>query len=236
MFRLFALLLAAFALAPPVHADEASVKKAFEAKFPGAEVGNVSKTPLPGIYEVFADGQLIYSDEGVNYLAIGSIIEVKTKRNLSMERLEKLTEIKWDALPLANAIKTVKGSGKRKIAVFSDPDCPFCRKLEQEFEKITNVTIYTFLYPIASLHPQAGDRAKQIWCSADRGKAYDDYMTKNVAPKAATNCENPGAANVELGRKFNIMGTPALVFPNGRRAPGYVPAAALEKMLDAGNS
>lgn len=219
-----------------VQAGEADIKKTIETQFVGSKVQSVTKTPYSGLYEVVLEGaQVAYVDEKVNYLFMGSIMDVKSQRNLTDERIQKLTAIKFDTLPLELAIKVVKGNGSRKIAVFSDADCPYCKKFEEELKKVDNITVYTFLYPIDSLHPQAGLKSKQIWCAPDKAKAWDDYMQKGILPKNDGACDNPLAKTAELGRKHNINGTPAIVFSDGRRVPGAIPAPKLEQILESIN-
>lgn len=220
-------------LACTANADEASIKKTLLEKFPGADIASITKTPYSGLYEVLIDGQVVYADENADYLFVGSVVDTKTRKNLTNERLEKLNAIKFDSLPFADAIKTVKGNGKRKLAIFSDPDCPFCKKLEQELTKVSNVTIYTFLYPIVSLHPDSAANAKAIWCAPDRNKAWDDAMLRGVMPKNNGNCKNPVASNIALGNKYRVTGTPTLIFANGQRLPGMVPADKVNELLDA---
>lgn len=220
-------------MACTANANEASIRKSLLEKFPGADIASVTKTAYSGLYEVQIDGQVVYADENADYLFVGSVVDTKTRKNLTNERLEKLNAVQFDSLPFADAIKTVKGNGKRKLAVFSDPDCPFCKKLEQELTKISDVTIYTFLYPIASLHPQALAKSKSIWCAPDRNKAWDDAMLREVMPKNDGKCQNPVDSNIALGNKYRISGTPTLIFANGQRVPGMVPAAKVNELLDA---
>jgi len=220
-------------LACTANADEAGIKKTLLEKFPGAAIASITKTPYSGLYEVLIDGQIVYTDENANYLFVGSVVDVKTRQNLTNERLEKLNAVKFDSLPFADAIKTVKGNGKRKLAIFSDPDCPYCRKLEQELTKVSNVTIYTFLYPIVSLHPDANANARAIWCAPDRNKAWDDAMLRGVMPNNNGSCKNPVESNIALGNKYRVTGTPTLIFENGQRVPGMVPADKVNELLDA---
>lgn len=217
-------------------ADEAAIKKALLARFPGADIPSIAKTPYAGLYEVVIDGQVVYADANADYLFIGSVVDAKTQKNLTNERIAKLNEIRFDSLPFANAIKTVKGDGKRKIAVFSDPDCPFCKKFEQELSRVSNVTVYTFLYPIASLHPQAAAKSRAIWCAPDRNKAWEDAMLRGIAPRNDGSCKNPIEDNIALAAKYRVFGTPTIVFENGQRVPGMVPADKLSQLLDAANS
>ncbi|BBP02904.1 thiol:disulfide interchange protein DsbC [Sulfuriferula plumbiphila] len=220
-------------LACTANADEAGIKKTLLEKFPGADITSITKTPYSGLYEVLIDGQVVYADENANYLFVGSVVDVKTRQNLTNERLEKLNAIRFDSLPFADAIKTVKGNGKRQLAIFSDPDCPFCKRLEQELTKVSNVTIYTFLYPIVSLHPDSAANAKAIWCAPDRNQAWDDAMLRGVMPKNNGTCKNPVESNIALGNKYRVTGTPTLIFANGQRVPGMVPADKVNELLDA---
>jgi len=228
------LLLAASTL---VSADEASIRKAAQAKFPRANVQAVTKMPFMGLYELIVNGEVVYSDENFDYIIYeGNIIDVKNDRNFTEERKRKLATIPFEDLPLDLAFKKVKGKGERKMAVFTDPDCPFCKRIEGDLAKVDNVTIYMFLFPIDSLHPNATDESKRIWCSADRNKAWDDYMQKGVAPSAAPTCDNPVDRLVQFGTQRGINATPTLVFGNGDRVPGAISASQIEKLLSAPKS
>ena len=226
---LSALMLATFS----VHAGEKEIRKAFQSSFPGMEVGSISKTPYGGLYEVVVDGQAAYTTSDGKYLILGNVIDLKNKRNLTAARNAKLSEVKWSSLPLQNAIKEVRGNGSRKVAIFSDADCPYCRKMEVEVEKLTNVTIYTFLYPVEGLHPEAVPTSKRIWCESDRLKAWKAYMLRGEMPKSKGDCPNPVDETVELGAKLKVSGTPTIILENGQRIPGLVPADKLDQMLTA---
>ncbi len=231
LFRLAVALFFFVAAASMAQADMASVKKAIAEKFPEAG-GNIEVTKTSfGWYEVFAGGRLFYTDENVTYFFLGNIVEAKTMSNITAQRLQKLTAIKFESLPLDYAIKTVKGNGKRKVAVFSDPDCPYCKRLEKDLVKVTDVTIYTFLYPIESLHPDAERKSKAIWCSSNRQKAWDDFMLRDVAP-ADKNCDTPIEEIQALGQKHKMNGTPTLVFADGRVVPGAIPTSDMETYLN----
>lgn len=229
------LLALSLSLALPALADVAEVKKAIAEKLPklNTEGMTVTKTGVLGLYEVFADGQLFYTDEGAHYLFLGDIVDTKNMKSMTEERVRTLTAIKFDSLPLDLAIKQVKGNGKRKIAIFSDPDCPYCKRLESTLNKVTDITTYTFLYPILALHPNAGERAKAVWCASDRRKAWDDYMQRDLAPEAKGGCDSTALDTIAaLGQKHKINGTPTLVFADGQVIPGAVPAEQLEKLLN----
>lgn len=212
-------------------ADEVSVKKSVEAAFPGMSVESVRKTTyLGGLYEVKSNGDLFYTDEKVGYIFTGEIIEAKTRKNLTQERIQKLSVINFSELPLNMAVKTVRGNGKRVIASFEDPNCGYCKKLAKDLQGLSDVTIYTFLYPILS--PDSNDKSKAIWCAADRSKAWNDWMVNNVSPGAKTDCDTAAIEKtVSLGRKLGIKGTPTIFLSNGERIPGFVPAAKLEQAI-----
>lgn len=238
--RLFPLLFlflvpAAFANDAVTKVNEGVIKKAVEQRFPGATVSSVTKTPYFGLYEVFIENDIIYTDEKVNYIIVGKVLDMQSMQDLTQERLRKLTAISFDQLPLDLAIKTVKGSGKRKVAMFSDPDCPFCKRLEREMVNVTDVTIYTFLYPIEALHPGAGTKARAVWCADDRVKAWNDLMLNGNLPRNDGSCDNPVAKINQLGQKSHINATPTLIFPDGQMVPGLIPVSELESHLNAGN-
>ncbi len=232
MKRLVAAALACAALfAGAAYADEAAIKKSVEAIFPGVKVESVKKTPYLGLYEVRAGSELIYTDEKVTYIITGDIIEAKTKKNLTQERLNKLAQINFAELPLELAVKQVRGSGKRVIATFEDPNCGYCKKLAKDMQTMTDVTIYTFLYPILS--PDSADKSRSIWCSPDKVKAWNDWMVNGVSPAAKGDCGAPIEKVVEIGQKLNIRGTPTIFLSNGARLPGAVPRARLEQEMAA---
>ncbi len=214
-------------------ADEASLKKKIEAAYPKFKVESIVKTPYSGLYEVFMGGQIIYTDEKLTFLiAEGQLVDPKTKKNITGERLEELTKIDFNSLPLDKAIKVVKGNGSRKIAVFSDVDCPFCKKLEQnELSNINNVTIYTFLYPLEQLHPNAAEKSKLIWCADDRVQAWNDWIFNNKLPKSAGDCDVPLEQVGELARSIGVSSTPTLIFSDGKRMPGAQPYQAIEAAM-----
>lgn len=212
---------------------EDNLRKLIEAKMPGERVREIRRTPLPGVYEVAFGNRLFYTDEGLNYLIIGQIIESATNRNLTDQRLRQLTAIDVKQLPLDAAIKTVKGDGRRTLYVFSDPLCPFCSQLEQELQKVTNVTIHTFLTPVDQMRPGSRNRALEIWCATDRSRAWDDWMLKQVVPRSKPTCRNPIDQVVKLSDKLGFTVTPTLVFADGAVLSGMIPAAQIEKFMNA---
>lgn len=216
-------------------ADEASLKKTIEAAYPKFKVDSVIKTPYAGLYEVFMGGQIIYTDENMTFLiAEGHLVDPTTKRDITGERLEELTKVDFSSLPLKDAIKVVKGNGSRKLVVFSDVDCPYCKRLEQnELKNITDVTIYTFLYPIQQLHPDAANKSKSIWCADDRVKAWNNWIFNNQLPKTAKNCDVPLEKVGDLARNLGVVSTPTLIFSDGSRMLGAQPYKEIERGLAA---
>jgi thiol:disulfide interchange protein DsbC len=209
----------------------AAVKALIEAKFPGATVTNVARSPYFGLYEAQFDDRMIYTDAKVSYVVVGAIFDAETKQNLTDARLRQLNRVAWDQLPLDLAIKKVKGNGARKLAIFSDADCPYCKRLESEMKTLDNVTIYTFLFPIAQLHPDAGRKSALIWCAPDRSKAWDEWFASGKLPNNKGDCATPLAKTAQLGQKYRISATPTLVFADGSMVPGAIPLDQLENEL-----
>ena len=216
-------------------ADEASLKKAVEAAYPKLKVDSVTKTPYAGLYEVFMGGQIIYTDEKLSFLiAEGRLVDPKTKKDVTGDRLEELTKVDFNSLPLDKAIKVVKGNGSRKLVVFSDVDCPYCKRLEQnELSNVTDVTVYTFLYPLVQLHPDSAAKSKSIWCADNRVKAWQDWILNDKLPANTGTCEVPLEKVGELARKVGVNSTPTLFFADGRRMMGAQPYKEIEKYLAA---
>jgi thiol:disulfide interchange protein DsbC len=223
-----ALLIASLALA-----QEAVIRKNLAERLPNLPtIDEVSKSPIPGIFEIRVGGtDVFYTDAEGNYLIQGNVIDTKAKRNLTEERIAKLTEINFDALPLKDAFTVVRGNGKRKVAVFEDPNCGYCKRFETDLQNVNNVTVYMFLYPI--LGPGSTERSKNIWCAKDKAKAWMDWMVKSTdTPAAPATCDIAALnRNVEFGKKHKITGTPTLIFADGNRVPGAIPAAQVEKYL-----
>lgn len=230
--------IAAILIAHAAQANENEVKKAvgpaLEQLFgPGVKADAVRRAGALNLYEVQIGGEILYTDEKATFLFNGDILDVKAKRNLTEERKLKLSQIKFSDLPLDLAVKQVKGNGKRVLVTFEDPNCTYCRKLAKELQGVNDITIYTYLYPILS--PDSAEKSKNIWCAADRAKAWNDLMIDGKQP-ASANCNHPTDKVVALGRKLNVRGTPAMIFADGSRTPGYMPAAMLEKALDKGSA
>ena len=196
-------------------------------------IKEVNYPPIKGLYEaVVGRNKIVYTDENGQYMLVGNMLDIDNKASLTEKRMNELSKIDFSQLPLDKAIKVTRGDGKRVLAVFSDPDCPYCKRMEGELAKLENVTIYTFLMPIPSLHPDAQKKAVQIWCQPKPAEAWNNWMRKGKMPPAVKECTNPIADIMELGNKLGIDGTPTLAFPNGKIIPGGMPKEALEAELD----
>jgi thiol:disulfide interchange protein DsbC len=229
MSKIFLSLALAVALVLPARADEANVKKEIEARL-GGKVTSVTKTDYLGLYEVYADGNIFYTDENISAILAGSLIDGKTMKNVTAERMQKLSAIDFSTLPLQFAIKQVRGNGKRVFATFEDPNCGFCKRLAKEVTKLDNVTIYTFLMPILS--QDSLDKSNRIWCAANPAKAWNDWMVDGKAPENKDDCDTTAVKKtVEIGQQLKISGTPTLFFTDGTRIPGAVPIEQIEQKL-----
>jgi len=216
------------------HADQTTdkLKATLQARLGmDANIKSITKSPVAGLYEVNLGTQIIYSDANGDYVLLGDLVDTKTRHNLTEARLADLNRVDFANLPFANAVKVVKGNGSRKMAVFSDPNCPYCHQLENTLKSLDNVTVYTFIYPVLS--PDSTAKAKQIWCSSDRAKAWESWMLERQAPSAAGNCNTAALdSNLALGAKMNVTGTPTVILADGRRLPGAVDAGQLERALN----
>ncbi|MDP3425680.1 MAG: DsbC family protein [Burkholderiaceae bacterium] len=212
-------------------AQEATIRKNLSERLPNfPSIDEVSKTPMPGLFEVRVNGaDVLYTDAEGNYLIQGMLIDTRAKVNLTEERVEKLSAVPFKDLPFKDAFTIVKGNGKRKLAVFEDPNCGYCKKFERDLAKIDNVTVHVFLYPILS--KDSADKSKAIWCAKDKGKAFTDWMLKDIQPPAASCDASAVDRNVEFGKKNRITGTPTLFFVDGSRVPGAIPTERIEKLL-----
>ena len=211
-------------------AQEAAIRKNLSERLPTIpKIDEISKTPMNGLYEVRMGSDIMYTDAEGNFLIQGNLFDVKQKRNLTEERMDKLSAVPFDQLPLKNAFTQVRGNGKRKLVVFADPNCGFCKRFEKDLQKLDNVTISHVLYPI--LGEDSRIKSKNIWCAKDKAKVWNDWMVNGVTP-AAANCDMAGIdANVEFGKKNRITGTPTLFFADGSRVVGAVPLAQIENQL-----
>lgn len=213
----------------------ARVAAALRAAYPSTEFRNVRSTPLPGIFEVTMGRNVAYVSEDGRWFLFGHLYDMQTQRDLTAESLEQASRIDFSSLPLKDAITTRRGNGSRALAVFSDPDCPHCKKLEQELSKLDNVTIYTFLYPLESLHPDARGKAISVWCAKDRAKAWKALMLDGKVP-SKTDCDHPIDRNIALAGRLGVTGTPTLINAAGHRLDGAAAGSVIENFLSKGSS
>jgi thiol:disulfide interchange protein DsbC len=210
---------------------KARIVAAFKERFPTVQIEQVGPAPWPGLYEVVTQGEIAYTNADGSLLFSGRVLDTKTHEDLTQKRWNEINSVDFSKLPFDLAIITVKGNGSRKLAVFSDPDCPYCQQLEQSLRDVTNVTIYTFLYPLESVHPDARNKAVKIWCSEDRSRAWSSWMLERTAPAAEACASNPTATLIELGTRLKVNSTPTLFFDDGHRIAGAVPQEQLESEL-----
>lgn len=215
---------------PPTTPELTSLIGRLQALYPSTRFGEIRPTPWPGVFEVAMGANLAYVDASGQYFLFGHLYDMKAQHDLTAERKDTLARIDFNALPLADAIKDVRGRGSRALAIFSDPDCPHCRRLEAELKGLSDVTIHTFLMPIASLHPQARAKAIAVWCATDRLGAWQALMTRDQVPPSA-DCAHPVDRNVALAERLGVTGTPTLVAADGRVLPGAASAEQINTWL-----
>lgn len=213
-------------------AQEAAVKKLIEPRLgENVKVDSVKKTPYAGLFEVRTNGDIVYTDEKAKYLFVGRVLDTSTYQDYTKDRIDQINKVKFSDLPLDAAMKSVKGNGKRVIAIFEDPNCGYCKRFRQTLQEVDNLTVYTFMYNILS--EDSVTKSRNVWCSADRNKAWDDWMLNNkVPPTASANCATtPHEKVLALGQKMRVSGTPTIIFTDGSRIPGAIDAKALEAKL-----
>jgi len=213
-------------------ADEAvnSLQGRLKTLYPGTQFTDVAASELAGIFEVVLGRNVAYTDSDGRYFLFGHLFDMSAQLDLTAQRKDRLQRVDFSELPLGDAIKTVHGGGSRVFAVFSDPDCPYCKRLEPELAKIDDATIYTFLMPLVQLHENARENAINVWCAADRVHAWSQFMLHNETPKSRS-CDHPVDRNVSLGERLQINGTPTLIAADGRIMPGAASAAQIEAWL-----
>ena len=221
---------AAFALSFNASAQESTIRKTLAERIPQLEkIDEVRSTPMAGLYEVRVGTDVFYTDTKGNFLIQGELIDTKARRNLTEDRIAKLSAVDFSALPLKDAFVTVRGNGKRQMVVFADPNCGYCKRFERDLQKVNNVTVHTFLYPILS--PDSAEKSRNIWCAKDRSTSWDDWMLRDKTPADAA-CDTAALQrNLAFGKKHKITGTPTVIFPDGSRVPGAIGAADIEKRL-----
>jgi thiol:disulfide interchange protein DsbC len=216
-------------------AQEAEIRKNLVQRLPDLpKIDEITKTAIPGLYEVRMGTEIVYTDERGDYVIEGSIIDTKSRANVTEARLDKLTAIDFASLPLKDAIVWKQGTGARKLVVFADPNCGYCKKFENDMQQVKDVTVYTFLYPI--LGGDSPEKAKNIWCAKDNGAVWRNWMIHGAAaPRSMGECDTSALQrNVAMGKKFRVNGTPSIVFENGKRVPGALAPDEVEKQLLAG--
>lgn len=208
-------------------ADVNTVKTNLNQLHPKLKIENIQTTEMKGIYSGLMDNQVVYMGEDAQHILIGSMFRLSDQKNITKDLVLKQNSIDWKKLPLQDAVKTVRGNGKRQIAVFSDPNCPYCKQLETELNKLNNVTIYTFIYPIKT---QSVAISKQIFCELDPALAWSNLIGKGIQPRSTKACANPVERNLNLGKSLGLNGTPTIIFSNGFKAMGAYPALEIEKI------
>ena len=211
--------------------QEATIRKNLSERIPQIpKIEEINRTPMAGLFEVrLSTNEIYYSDAEGNFLIQGSLIDTKSRRNITEEREAKLSAIDFNTLPLKDAITLVRGNGKRKLAVFEDPNCGYCKRFERDLSKVDNVTIYLFLYPILSA--DSADKSRNVWCAKDPASAWTQLMSRDQAPANAQCSTAAIERNIEFGRKHKITGTPTLIAQDGARVPGAINTAQIEKLL-----
>ena len=216
-------------------AQEANIRKALAERIPQMDkIDEVRPTPMKGLFEVRIGTDLFYTDAQGNYVIQGELIDTKARRNLTEDRINKLTAVDFAALPLKDAFTVVRGDGKRKLAVFEDPNCGYCKRFERDLQNVDNVTVYMFLYPILS--PDSAEKSRNIWCAKDKAAAWHDQMLRDKSAPAASCDTSALQRNLAFGRKYKITGTPTLIFADGSRVPGAIGAQEVEKRLAEASS
>jgi len=211
-------------------AQEADIRKVLAERIPQmGKIDDVRPTPMKGLYEVRIGTDLFYTDAKGDYVIQGELIDTKVRRNLTEDRIAKLTAINFSALPFKDAFTIVRGDGKRKVAVFEDPNCGYCKRFERDLQNVDNVTVYLFLYPILS--PDSAEKSRNVWCAKDQVAAWQDMMVRDKSVPVASCDTSAVQRNLAFGRKHKITGTPTLIFANGSRVPGAIGAAEVEKRL-----
>ena len=229
-----AAVLASLLLAFPAAAQQDPVAEKIKAELrktiPDAQIAGVRKIAYGNLYEVLVGSEIFYTDEKASFLVLGSIVDLKTRENVTELRLKQVNKVAFDALPVDQAIKIVRGNGARKVAMFADPNCGYCKRFERDLLGVSDITVYLFLYPV--LGQDSVQKSKAVWCAPDRGKAWIDYMARDMAVPVDTSCNTSVIdKNLEWGKGKRITGTPTMFFEDGERIPGMIPLAEFEKKL-----
>ncbi len=223
-----------YGYAVAAYADEAAVRRMLQEKLPAGQLESVQKAPISDLYEVVVRGpdglQIYYVDSAATVIITGRVIDAKSGRDLTQARQRELTAIKWEGLPFQWAITSVRGTGRRKIAILSDPNCPYCKRFEEDLAKLDDITIH--ILPWAVVKPESVRQAKAVWCSKDRARAWNDLMFRRIEPRAPTDCDNPIDRLIEIGRKLGANSTPTWFLETGERYSGAMPREEVRQLLD----
>lgn len=210
----------------------ARLKQTLQGRFPTIRIDTVQPSPIPGLYLVIAGQQVVYTDASGDHMIVGRMMDTQTRHDMSADALDGYYTVDFKALPLNEAIRIVKGNGDRKIALFADPDCPYCRQLEQNMRSLTNITVYLFLFPLEQVHPHAMADAEAIWCSPDRASAWENWMLDRTPIPGGGSCAGDPIQEVHaLADSLHIHATPTFFLENGKRIGGVIPAAQLERLI-----
>lgn len=204
-----------------------TVKAKLAQQYPNVKINDLKITEMSGLYSGTLDNQIVYVNEDAQHIFVGSMIRLKDQHNLTKDLTLQQNMVDFKKLPLNDAVKTVRGNGKRQLAIFSDPNCPYCKTLEGNLAQLNDVTIYTFIYPIKT---QSIIPSKQIWCSANKEFAWKNLLQKGIKPTAAADCATPIERNLELGKRLGLNGTPAIIFSNGYKVMGAYPAEKIQQI------
>lgn len=204
-----------------------TVKTNLSKQHPNLKIENIQATDMKGIYSGSMDGQVVYLGEDAQHILVGSMYRLSDQKNLTKDLVLEQNSIDWKKLPLQEAVKSVRGNGKRQIAIFSDPNCPYCKQLEAEINKLNDVTIYTFIYPIKT---QSIAVSKQVFCEKDPTLAWSNLISKGIQPSSNKSCANPIERNLSLGKSLGLNGTPAIVFSNGFKVMGVRSAPEIQQI------
>jgi thiol:disulfide interchange protein DsbC len=218
----------------PALANEAAIRKAIAERMPNApKIDEVRPAAMPGLWEIRIGNEIRYTDPTGNYLIEGELIDLKARKNLTDERVAQLNRVDFASLPFKDAVVWKNGNGKRRIAVFADPNCGYCKRFERGLQELKDVTVYTFLIPI--LGGDSVEKTRAIWCAKDSTSVWLGWMLKNEQPpKAPAGCDDAAIErNLALSRRIHVNGTPAILLEDGNRIPGAVGAVELEKRLQA---
>ena len=211
-------------------ATETEMAARLKELYPSTRITAVRQSEVTGLFEVIMGRNVAFTDNSGRYFVFGHLFDMREQKDLTAQRLSDINRIDFTQLPLQDAIKTVRGDGSRKLAVFSDPDCPYCKGLEGELAKLENVSIYTFLFPLDGLHPEAKGKAERVWCAANPAKAWAALMTTGKLVESP-NCATPIARINQLATSLGINGTPTIILQDGSLIPGAAPAAEINRRM-----